>query len=209
VIGVRGDIRSTRLDSLGAFTAYVPDQRMPRSSMSLIVRTNGDPAQLAGPVRSAIREVLPGQAFKEVAPFRDKLTQAASTPRFFTVLVGIFGVLALTLAAIGLYGVVAYTVRQREREMAVRLALGAPPARVLGLMLRQGMKPVAVGLVIGLGGAFAITRIMRSLLFEVSTTDPVTFIAVAGLLGIVGVLASYLPSRRAAGVEPAAVLRGE
>jgi predicted permease len=209
VIGVAGDIRSTRLDSIGGFTAYVPDETMTRATMSLVVRTNGDPAQLAGPVRAAIREVMPGQAFQEVAPLRDKLTQAASTPKFFTVLVAIFGVLALALAAVGLYGVVSYTVRQREREMAVRLALGAPPHRVLGLMLRQGMTPVAVGLAIGLAGAFALTRIMRSLLFETSATDPMTFVGVVALLGVVGLVASYVPSRRAAGVQPGVMLRGE
>jgi len=152
---------------------------------------------------------MPRQAFQEVVPFREKLSEAVSTPRFFTVLVGIFGVLALALAAVGLYGVVSYTVRQREREMAVRLALGAPPARVLTLMLRQGMMPVTVGLAIGLVGAIAVTRIMRSLLFEVSATDPATYVAVAVLLGAVGLLASYLPSRRAASVHPALTLRGE
>jgi predicted permease len=209
VIGVVGDVRSTRLDSIGGFTAYMPDRSMPRAAMSLVIRTNGDPTRLTGPVRAAIREVMPRQAFQEVVPFREKLSEAVSTPRFFTVLVGIFGVLALALAAVGLYGVVSYTVRQREREMAVRLALGAPPARVLTLMLRQGMMPVAVGLAIGLVGAIAVTRIMRSLLFEVSATDPATYVAVAVLLGAVGLLASYLPSRRAASVHPALTLRGE
>jgi putative ABC transport system permease protein len=144
-----------------------------------------------------------------VVPLREKLSEAVSTPRFFTVLVGIFGALALVLAAVGLYGVVSYTVRQREREMAVRLALGAPPARVLGLMLRQGMTPVALGLALGLLGAIGATRIMRSLLFEVSATDPATYVGVGVLLGMVGLLASYLPSRRAASVHPALTLRGE
>jgi ABC-type antimicrobial peptide transport system permease subunit len=160
-------------------------------------------------VRAAIRETIPGQAFQEVVPLREKLSEAVSTPRFFTVLVGVFGVLALALAAVGLYGVVSYTVRQREREMAVRLALGAPPSRVLGLMLRQGMTPVALGLALGLVGAIAVTRIMRSLLFEVSATDPATYVGVAVLLGMVGLLASYLPSRRAASVHPALTLRGD
>jgi putative ABC transport system permease protein len=182
VIGVVGDVRSTRLDSIGGFTAYMPDRSMPRAAMSLIVRTSGDPVALAGPVRAAIRETMPGQAFQEVVPLREKLSEAVSTPRFFTVLVGIFGVLALALAAVGLYGVVSYTLRQREREMAVRLALGAPPSRVLGLMLRQGMAPVALGLALGLTGAIGVTRIMRSLLFEVSATDPATYVGVAVLL---------------------------
>jgi predicted permease len=209
VIGVVGDVRSTRLDSIAGFTAYVPDESMPRAAMSLMVRTTGDPAALAGPVRDAIREAMPRQAFQEVVPLREKLSEAVSTPRFFTVLVGVFGVLALALAAVGLYGVVSYTVRQREREMAVRLALGAPPSRVLGLMLRQGMTPVALGLALGLVGAIAVTRIMRSLLFEVSATDPATYVGVAVLLGMVGLLASYLPSRRAASVHPALTLRGD
>ena len=160
-------------------------------------------------LRAAIREAMPRQAFQEVVPLREKLSEAVSTPRFFTVLVGIFGVLALALAAVGLYGVVSYTVRQREREMAVRLALGAPPSRVLGLMLRQGMTPVALGLALGLVGAIGVTRIMRSLLFEVSATDPATYVGVAVLLGMVGLLASYLPSRRAASVHPALTLRGD
>lgn len=209
VVGVAGDVRSTRLDSIAGFTAYVPEAVMSRSAMSLIVRTAGDPARLAGPVRAAVREIVPGQAFLEVVPLRDKVSDAASTQRLFTVLVTVFGSLALTLAAIGLYGVVAYVVRQREREIAVRVALGAPPARVLGLMLRQGMAPVAVGLAVGLGGALAVTRLLQSLLFEVSATDPLTFVAVAALLTAVALAASWLPSRRATRVAPAITLREE
>jgi predicted permease len=209
VIGVAGDVRSTRLDSIAGFTAYVPDRTMPRLALSLVVRTEGDPARFAPAVRAAVREVLPGQAFEEVVPMRSKLSEAASTPRFFAVLVAIFGAVALALAAVGLYGVVSYTVRQREREMAVRMALGAPPSRVVSLMLRQGMIPVAVGLAVGLVGALMITRILRSLLFEVSATDPLTFVVVGMLLGGVAVVASYLPSRRAARVPPALTLRAE
>jgi len=207
VIGVAGDVRSTRLDSIGGFAAYLPDRMMPRSAMALVVRTKGDPAQLANPVRAAIRELHPRQAFKEVVPFSTKLSEAASTQRFFTVLVAIFGALALALAAVGLYGVVSYTVRQREREMAVRLALGAPPSRVIALMLRQGMTPVLVGLAVGLVAAVASTRVLRSLLFEVSASDPMTYVVVFVLLGVVALVASYVPSRRASRVEPGGVLR--
>jgi ABC-type antimicrobial peptide transport system permease subunit len=144
-----------------------------------------------------------------VVPLRSKVADAASTQRLFTVLVTVFGSLALALAAIGLYGVVSYVVRQREREIAVRVALGAPPRRVVGLMLKQGMVPVAVGLVIGLGGALAVTRVLASLLYEVSVTDPLTFVAVAALLGSVALVASWLPSRRATRVQPAVTLREE
>jgi putative ABC transport system permease protein len=207
VIGVVADVRSARLDSIGGFDAYVPDRMMPRSAMALVVRTKGDPAQMENAVRAAIREVNPGQAFAEVVPFTEKLSEAASTQRFFTVLVAVFGALALALAAVGLYGVVSYTVRQREREMAVRLALGAPPSRVMALMLRQGMMPVAIGLVVGLLAAIASTRVLHSLLFEVSASDPMTYVMVFVLLAAVALLASYVPSRRAARVPPAMTLR--
>jgi predicted permease len=207
VIGVAGDVRSTRLDSIGGFAAYVPDRMMPRSAMALVVRTSGDPAQFATAVQSAIREVNPRQAFAEVVPFTAKVSEAASTQRFFTVLVAVFGALALALAAVGLYGVVSYTVRQREREMAVRLALGAQPSRVITLMLRQGMTPVLVGLALGLLAAVVSTRVLRSLLFEVSASDPMTYVVVLALLGVVALVASYVPSRRASRVPPAMTLR--
>ena len=209
VVGVAADVRSERLDSLAGFTAYVAESMMPRSSMSLVVRTGGDPMRLASAVRAAVREVSPGQAFFEVVPLQQKLSDAASTPRLFTVLVTVFGALSLTLAAIGRYGVVAYVVRQREREIAVRVALGAPPSQVMGLMLRQGMTPVAIGLAVGLGGALAVTRLLQSLLYGVSATDPLTFAGVATLLAAVALLASWLPSRRATRVQPALTLREE
>jgi predicted permease len=209
VVGVAGDVRSARLDSAAGYTAYLPDAAMPRSSMSLVVRTSGEPARLAGAVRAAIREVAPGQAFVEVVPLRAKLADAASTPRLFAALASAFGALALALAAVGLYGVVAYVARQREREIGVRVALGAPPARVLALMLRQGLAPVAAGLVVGLAGALAAARVLRALLFEVSATDPATYAAVAALLGAVAALAAYLPARRAARVDPLVALRAD
>jgi predicted permease len=209
VIGVAGDVRSTRLDSIAGYMAYVPERMIPRVHVSLIVRTDGDPARLAGPVRAAIREVLPRQPILQIAPMEDKVAAAASTPRFFTTLVTVFGGLALTLAAVGLYGIVAYVVRQREREIGVRVALGATPAQVVGLMLRRGMKPVLVGLAVGIPLALLATRLLRSLLYEVSASDPVTFVGVAALLAGVALVASWLPSRRAARVDPTVALRAD
>jgi ABC-type antimicrobial peptide transport system permease subunit len=144
-----------------------------------------------------------------VVPLTAKLSDAASTPRLFTALATAFGGLALALAAVGLYGVVSYAVRQREREIGVRVALGAAPARVLALTLRQGMTPVAAGLAVGLVGALVATRVLRAMLFEVSATDPATFAGVAALLAAVGLAAAYVPSRRAARVDPAATLRAD
>jgi predicted permease len=209
VVGVAGDVRQMRLDSVAGFTAYVPESAMPRSHMSLVVRTNGDPARLVAPVRAAIREVFPNQAFEEVVPMRTKLAEAASTPRFFTVLVSLFGALALVLAAVGLYGVVSYVVGQRQREIGVRVALGAPPGGVVALMLWRGMLPVVAGLALGIVVALGTTKLLETLLFDVSATDPLTFVAVAALLGGVALLASYLPSRRAARVDPTVALRTE
>jgi putative ABC transport system permease protein len=177
--------------------------------VSLIVRTDGDPARLAGPVRAAIREVLPRQPILQIVPMQDKVDGAAATPRFFTTLVSVFGALALTLAAVGLYGIVAYVVRQREREIGVRMALGASPARVVGLMLRRGMAPVLAGLAVGIPLALLATRLLRSLLYEVSASDPVTFSGVAALLATVALVASWIPSRRAARVDPTVTLRAE
>jgi ABC-type antimicrobial peptide transport system permease subunit len=209
VIGVAGDVRSTRLDSISGFTAYVPERMAQRVHVSLIVRTDGDPALLAEPVRAAIREVLPRQPILQIAPMEDKVDAAAATPRFFTTLVSVFGALALTLAAVGLYGIVAYVVRQREREIGVRVALGATPAHVVGLMLRRGMAPVLAGLAVGIPLALLATRLLRSLLYEVSASDPVTFLGVATLLAGVALVASWIPARRAARVDPAVTLHAD
>jgi predicted permease len=209
VIGIAGDVRNARLDSVAGFTAYFPDDVMPRSATSLVVRTAGDPERVAGAVRAAVREVLPGQAFQEVVPLRAKVSDAASTPRLFTTLVTGFGLLALALAAVGLYGVVTYVVRQREREIGVRMALGADRGRVIALVLRQGMTPVVAGLALGVVGALATTRVLGALLYDVSATDPLTFGAVVVLLAAVALVASYVPSRRAARVDPGVTLRAE
>jgi len=186
-----------------------PEDPLVGAHASLIVRTDGDPARLAGPVRAAIREVLPRQPILQIVPMQDKVAAAAATPRFFTTLVSVFGALALTLAAVGLYGIVAYVVRQREREIGVRVALGATQAHVVGLMLRRGMAPVLAGLAVGIPLALFATRLLRSLLYVVSASDPVTFVVVAALLAAVALVASWLPSRRAARVDPTIALRAD
>jgi predicted permease len=209
VVGVAGDVRTARLDSVADYMAYLPQLAMPRVHMSLVIRTAGDPAALIPAVRRAIREIEPNQAILALAPMRDRLGEAAATPRFFTLLVTLFGSLALVLATVGLYGVVSYVVRQREREIGVRVALGATPAEVVRLMLVRSMVPVAIGLAVGLLGAVASTRLLSSLLYEVSPTDPLTLAAVVILLIVAAAIAAYLPARRAAGVDPTVALRSE
>jgi putative ABC transport system permease protein len=131
------------------------------------------------------------------------------TRRFAVVLLGIVGALALLLAAIGLYGVLAFTVSQRTREIGIHMALGARARDVLVMVMKQGMSLVLVGIVLGVAGAYAVTRTIRSLLFEVGTTDPLTFVAVLVLLAVVGFVASYVPARRATKVDPLEALRYE
>ena len=145
----------------------------------------------------------------EVATFEDILARESSTRRFNAVLFSIFAALALVLAVTGVYGVLAYSVSQRTHEVGIRMALGAGHRDVLRLFMGQGMRLVLLGVVIGLGGAFVLTRLMSSLLFGVSTTDAATFVAVAVGLTLVGVLACYLPARRATKVDPMVALRSE
>ena len=209
VVGVAGDVRTTRLDSVADYMAYVPQQAMPRVHMSLIVRTDGDPTAMMPAVRRAIHELEPRQAIQELVPMGQKIGEVTATPRFFTSLVSAFGVLALLLAVIGLYGVVSYVVRQREREIGVRIALGATPAEVVRLMLRGAMMPVAAGLVGGIAGALGTTHLLGSLLYELSPTDPATLIAVVLLLVTAALLAAWFPARRAARVDPTVSLRAE
>ncbi len=209
VVGVAGDVRTARLDSVADYMAYLPQLAMPRVHMSLVIRTAGDPAALIPAVRRAIREVEPNQAILALAPMRDRLGDSTATPRFFTLLVTLFGALALVLATVGLYGVVSYVVRQREHEIGVRVALGATPAGVVRLMLGQAMVPVVVGLAVGLIGAMASTRLLASLLYQVSPTDPATLSAVIVLLIAAAAVAAYLPARRAAAVDPTVALRAE
>jgi putative ABC transport system permease protein len=139
----------------------------------------------------------------------DVVSGSVAQPRFASQILGVFAVLALVLAAVGLYGLIAYTVTQRTHEIGIRMALGAAPRDVLKLVLGQGLKLALAGAAIGIAGAFALTRLMQGLLFQVSATDPVTFIAVTALLTIVALVASYLPARRAMRVDPMIALRYE
>jgi predicted permease len=213
VVGVVGDVRQMGLDVPVKSEMYLPygqvtpwDFYAPRD---LAIRTNGDPSGLVGVVREAIRSVDPDQPVSNIATMEEVLGREASQRRLGMILLTAFAVLALLLASLGIYGVLAYFVAQRKNEIGVRLALGASPAQILLLVLRKGMALTLLGVTIGLAASFVLTRLMTSLLFGVKAVDPLTFAVVSLLLAGVALLACWIPARRAAKVDPAVALRDE
>jgi putative ABC transport system permease protein len=176
---------------------------------TLVVRTAGDPKPLTAAIREQVLAVDPNQPVYDVKTMDERVAVTLETRRFAVVLLGVFGALALILAAIGLYGVLAFAVSQRTREIGIHMALGARARDVLLMVIRQGMSLVVVGVVFGVAGAFALTRLMRSLLFEVGPTDSLTFVLVSLLLAAVGFIACFVPARRATKVDPLIALRYE
>jgi putative ABC transport system permease protein len=174
-----------------------------------VVRTAGDPKPLTAAIREQVLAVDPNQPVYDVKTMDERVAVTLETRRFAVVLLGVFGALALILAAIGLYGVLAFAVSQRTREIGIHMALGARARDVLLMVIRQGMSLVVVGVVFGVAGAFALTRLMRSLLFEVGPTDSLTFVIVSLLLAAVGFIACFVPARRATKVDPLIALRYE
>jgi putative ABC transport system permease protein len=188
---------------------YIPFQQMPMRTLSVILRTDGDPQPLISALRRAVAQLDPNQAVYDVLPMDQYVDNFIAQPRFNTVLLGLFGGLALVLAAVGVYGVISYWVTQRTHEIGVRMALGAARGDVLQLVLRESLRLAAAGIGIGLVAALAATRALSGLLFGTSVRDPLTFTALAALLIAVAVLASYVPARRAAKVDPMVALRYE
>ena len=176
---------------------------------TLVVRTAGDPRPLTSAIREQVLAVDPNQPVYDVKTMDERVAVTLETRRFAVVLLSVFGALALVLAAIGLYGVLAFAVSQRTREIGIHMALGARARDVLLMVIRQGMSLVIIGVVFGVAGAFALTRLMRSLLFEVGPTDSLTFVLVSLLLAAVGFIACYVPARRATKVDPLVALRYE
>jgi putative ABC transport system permease protein len=210
IIGVVPAVKSYGSEDTPLIRIYTPMGRMPQRNAMLSVRaTTTDVKALSAGIMRAVQSIDKDLPIVDVATFDDVLARESSTRRFNAVLFSIFAALALVLALTGVYGVLAYSVSQRTHEVGIRMALGAAHRDVLRLFMGQGMKLVLLGLVIGLGGAFALTRLMSSLLFGVSTTDATTFVLVAVGLMLVGVFACYLPARRATRVDPLIALRYE
>ena len=206
VVGIVATAQIKDLTEPSKGTFYLPAYV---SISTLVVRTSGDPRPLAGAIRDQVLAVDPSQPVFDVKTMDERIAVTLETRRFAVVLLGIFGGLALLLAAIGLYGVLAFAVSQRTREIGIHMALGARTRDVLLMVIRQGMSLVVIGVVLGVAGAYAVTRTIRSLLFEVGTTDPLTFALVSLLLALVGFVACYLPARRATKVDPLEALRYE
>jgi len=177
--------------------------------MNLVVRSAGDPLTSASAVRAVVRAADPDQPVYGVATMDRLMGDRTASRRFVMILLGLFAAVALALAGLGLYGVVAYVVSQRTREIGIRIALGAEAGRVARMIIGQGAAHAAGGIVLGLGCAVAVTRVLSGLLFDVSATDPIVFAAVAVLLLAVPLRASWLPSRRAARTDPMIALRSE
>jgi predicted permease len=210
IVGVVGDVRGFALDEPPLPTMYWPvAQIRDTPALAIVVRTSSDPAALAGSVRSAIAEIDPGQPIYDMQTLDQLVAKSLGQRRFTLTLMLLFGVIALVLSAVGIYGVMAFAVTQRTQEIGIRMALGASAIDVLKLIVGSGMSLAAIGVVIGLVGAFAITRLMTTLLFGVSPTDAVTFALVSVGLLVVAFLACYLPARRATKVDPLIALRYE
>jgi len=207
VVGVVGDVRHMALDGELRPEIYFPFMQFPASSLTVIARTNGDPLGLVAAVRSQVQAVDKDQPITNIRTMEEILARSVSQPRFNLLLLAIFAGLALSLAAVGIYGVMSYLVTQSTHEIGVRMALGAQVSDVLKLVIRQGMTLALTGIVIGLITALGLTRLIKNLLVGVSATDPVTFSVIALLMALVALLACYLPARRATKVDPLVALK--
>ncbi|HKC89525.1 MAG TPA: FtsX-like permease family protein, partial [Blastocatellia bacterium] len=209
IIGVVRDVALRQLNEETRPEAYYSQAQSPARTMSLVVRTAAEPLALAVAVRREAQALDNAAPVFGVSTAEQTLGQTVAQPRFNLILLALFAVVALLLAAVGIYGVLANAVRQRTHEMGVRLALGARPGAVFRLVIGQGMGLAGVGLGIGLGAALALTRYLESLLYEVKPADPLTFGGVALLLMGVALLACWIPARRATRVDPMIALRCE
>jgi len=207
IIGIVGDVRHRGLEAQPTPAMYMPTLAEPWKN--LVIRAQGNPTNLAAVVRREVKAMDPDQPVAAMKTMDEWMTTSVSAPMYRTSLLALFALVALVLASTGIYGVMSYSVTQRTHEIGVRMAVGAARSDVLKLVVRQGMTLVAIGLVIGLLGAFALTRVLSSLLFEITPKDPATFIAVAIALPLVALFACYLPARRATMVDPLIALRYE
>jgi putative ABC transport system permease protein len=207
VVGVVNDVKTDGVDQPSRIQAYLPFAQEPRSGLTIVVRAVDNPATLRGSIEAAIRELDANLPVYDIRTVTEVMQLRVGSQRLLMILLLGFGGLALLLAAVGVFGVNAYAVSQRTHELGVRMALGADRGRVLKLVLMQGLFTCAIGIVVGLLAAIATTRMLRSLLYQVTPHDPMTFAAVTGVLLLITAAACYLPARRATKVDPLTALR--
>jgi putative ABC transport system permease protein len=215
VVGEVANVKDSSLDTTSVPEVYLPYQQIPSGFVSIlrsfppsvIAKTDADPQALAGSIRSVVNQIEPNEAVLDASTMRSIVSESVAEPRLYGELLFLFALLALALAAIGVYGVVSYSVEQRRQELSVRIALGASRARIRMLILNQGMIFTLVGMLLGLAGAWALGRLLQAQLFELQPNDPVTFALAVLALWIVAMAASYLPARRASLVDPGIALR--
>jgi len=209
IVGVAANVRSLELKEEPTPEFYFSSLQNPFEGMSLVIRSSVEPSGLSAAVRQIVAEVDKSVPVSNVQTMEHIVSESITQPRFNLFLLGLFGTVAMLLSAAGIYGVTAYTVTQRTHELGIRLALGAQVGDLLKMILGQGMAVIGVGLVLGLASAFALMRLLRSLLFGVGENDPLTFVAITLVLLLVALLACYIPARRATKVDPLAALRYE
>jgi predicted lysophospholipase L1 biosynthesis ABC-type transport system permease subunit len=216
VVGVVADIRSSGLQNSSEPEFYLPIAQAPdeswkwvRNSLDLIVRGKSDPLPLTQEIRRIVTRHAPGVPLSNVMTMEERMSRSIAQSRLITTLLIFFAASALLLASVGIYGVLSYSVSQRQREIGIRMALGAKPSNVRNLVVTQGMKLTLIGLVIGLVAAVFASRLIVSLLYEVKPQDPVTLASAALLLALIAFVASYLPARRASLLDPLIAFRGE
>jgi putative ABC transport system permease protein len=209
IVGVAGDTKLYGLANPARLEVYIPFRQDPSSGMTLIVKSGIEPAALASSIRYAVASIDKDQPVSDIATMQQLVNDSVSTRRITLIMLGVFGALALLLGAIGIYGVLAYSVAQRTHEIGIRMALGARRGDVMRMILAQGAKIAGAGVLIGVIASFGLTRLMTNLLFSVSPADPATFTSVAIVLVLVALLASYIPARRTLRVDPMIALRHE
>jgi putative ABC transport system permease protein len=209
IVGVIGDVKSYGASEAAPATIYLPFDQAPIGDVSVIVRATASATLTINGTRSAIKEVDGDLPVFDVKKMTDVVAESVAQPRFYAILLGSFAGIALVIAALGIYGVISYAVTQRTRELGIRIALGAQRERVVRLVIGQGLTLTLCGIAVGIAGAFMLTRLIATLLFGVAPADPLTFVGVATMFVLVACLASYLPARRAAGVDPIIAMRAE
>src|SRR5262245_1793856 len=209
IVGVVADARRTGFDLQVRCETFLPHAQSPSGAMTLAIRAESRPEGLVSAVRQAAREIDSDQPFYEIRTMEAMLSEMVAKRWLNTLLFGLFGAVALLLSGVGIYGMMATMVTQRTREIGVRLALGAPTVEILKMLLWQGLRLAALGLVIGLVAAVTLTRLMSKLLYKVSATDPAIFVVISLVLLGVAMLACWIPARRATKVDPMVTLRTE